>query len=80
MGAACFPGLARGWTGKHSVTAWAFCCLSTSASSQPTGGTCRGRLTTQVCGRTMVRAALRSWAWVSGGLEQASRCVIVVSQ
>lgn len=77
MGAACFPGLARGWTGQHGFTAWAFCCLSPSSSSH--GGTPHGWLTTQVRGQTVVRAALRGWAWVSGGLAQASRRVIVVS-
>lgn len=79
MGAACFPGLARGRTGPCGFTAWAFCCLSPSSSSQATGGTPHGWLTTQVRGRIAVRAALRGWAWVSGGLAQASRCVIVVS-
>lgn len=79
MGAACFPGLARGWTGQRGFTAWAFCCLPPSSSSQATGGTPHGWLTTQVRGRTVVRAALRGWAWVSGGLAQASRRVIVMS-
>lgn len=79
MGAACFPGLARGWTGQCGFTAWAFCCLPPSSSCQATGGTPHGWLTTQVRGRTVVRAALRGWAWVSGGLAQASRRVIVMS-
>lgn len=79
MWAACFPGLARGWTGQRGFTAWAFCCLPPSSSSQATGGTPHGWLTTQVRGRTVVRAALRGWAWVSGGLAQASRRVIVMS-
>lgn len=50
MGAACFPGLARGRTGQRGFTAGAFCCLAPSSSSQATGGTPRGCLTTQVHG------------------------------